>query len=121
MKVKRLSGPKTHICWTPDAIPERKRELVSLAREADLLALEALAEDLRVDLLAEIDRAEKAETERDELKEALGTMAAELIVRGKIIDELEAELARHHLTNGCPNTYHNEGCADSHRTVCEYR
>lgn len=93
MKVKRLSGPNTHICWTPDAIPERKRELVSLAREADLLALEALAEDLRADLLAEIDRAEKA----------------------------EAELARHHLTNGCPNTYHNEGCADSHRTVCEYR
>ena len=37
------------------------------------------------------------------------------------IERMKVELSRHHLTNSCANTYHNEGCADSHRTVCDYR
>lgn len=39
--IKRLSGPKTHICWTPDNKPENKRILVSLVSEKDLTTLEA--------------------------------------------------------------------------------
>jgi len=40
-KIERLSGPATHVSWTPDAVPRTKRELVSLVREADLRALES--------------------------------------------------------------------------------
>jgi len=31
-----LSGPKTHICWTPDNTPVSEREMVVLVRESDL-------------------------------------------------------------------------------------
>jgi hypothetical protein len=40
MSIERLSGPQTHICWTPDAKLENERELVSLVREKDLAELE---------------------------------------------------------------------------------
>jgi len=46
-KLERLSGPGTHICWTPDAVPKSKMKLVSLVEESALLALEAEVKLLR--------------------------------------------------------------------------
>lgn len=39
--IDRLVGPQTHICWTPDAKPKEKQELVVLVRAKDLDRLEA--------------------------------------------------------------------------------
>jgi hypothetical protein len=39
--VERLAGPRTHICWTPDGVPEHLQELVVLVRASDLDALSA--------------------------------------------------------------------------------
>lgn len=39
-KIERLAGPRTHVCWTPDATPPEDREVVSLVREDDLVELE---------------------------------------------------------------------------------
>lgn len=44
--IERLSGPHTHVCWTPDAKPKDEREVVSLVREDDLKTLEGLARGL---------------------------------------------------------------------------
>jgi len=40
-KVKRLSGPRTHISWTPDSIPVAERIMVSIVGEEELVAYEA--------------------------------------------------------------------------------
>lgn len=40
MLIKRLSGPNTHICWTPDAVPQSQRQVVVLVKESDLIELE---------------------------------------------------------------------------------
>jgi putative hemolysin len=37
-RVKRLSGPRTHVCWTPDNT--RNNPLVSLVLESELVELE---------------------------------------------------------------------------------
>lgn len=42
-QIKRLAGPKHHLCWTQDGRDPADRELVSLVREADLQALIAAA------------------------------------------------------------------------------
>lgn len=38
--IKRLAGPGTHVCWTPDHTPESERKVVCLVEESELLALE---------------------------------------------------------------------------------
>ena len=50
MKIRRLAGPRTHICWTPDTVPEKKRKLVSLVLEADLQKSEGESARLRREL-----------------------------------------------------------------------
>ena len=42
--IKRLSGPKTHICWTPDGTPPKDRKRVSLVLESDLVKMETALE-----------------------------------------------------------------------------
>jgi len=49
--IERLSGPSTHICWTPDDIPKSECELVVLVKESDLVQLEDKAE--RIDIIRE--------------------------------------------------------------------
>jgi NTP pyrophosphatase (non-canonical NTP hydrolase) len=39
--IERLSGPKTHVTWTPDHTPKNEIEMVVLVRENDLVALES--------------------------------------------------------------------------------
>jgi len=48
VNITRLAGPKTHICWTPDYVPEGERELVSLVREDELRELERLGAKITV-------------------------------------------------------------------------
>lgn len=48
MTIERLTGPHTHVCWTPDYTPMDERELVSLVREADLVALELISAENEV-------------------------------------------------------------------------
>src|SRR3990167_2697632 len=39
---------------------------------------------------------------------------AVLVETVKKLRTIEVELSRHHLSNGCSNTYHNEGCSEYH-------
>lgn len=62
MAIKRLVGPKTHVCWTPDHTPVSQRERVSLVREDDLVKLDFLADKV-IKWLGE-DRMELVRRER---------------------------------------------------------
>lgn len=41
VKLKRLYGPSTHVCWTPDYTPKDKRKMVVLVEAAELEKLES--------------------------------------------------------------------------------
>lgn len=53
-KVKRMLGPDTHVCFTPDNTPRDQRVQVSLVAEADLLKIERAVEKY-ISLLAHVD------------------------------------------------------------------
>lgn len=73
-KVKRVLGPDTHVCYTPDNTPKDQRIQVSLVAELDLLKLERTAEQY-LDLLSRVDAVGRLETGSllsNQVKRAIG-------------------------------------------------
>jgi len=57
VKINRLVGPCTHICWTPNGKPRDEMDSVSLVLESDLKAAEDEIERLRgLAVVADIQR-----------------------------------------------------------------